>query len=60
VAAHLANASVERGHGSEIRRVRKIDQRKPIDAVPAIAMAVWRAAQSAPVSVYETREALAI
>ena len=60
VAAHLANASVERGHGSEIRRVRKIDQRKPIDAVPAIAMAIWRAAQGAPVSVYETREALAV
>jgi hypothetical protein len=34
---------VERGHRDEIRRVRKIDERKPIDAVPAMALAVWRA-----------------
>jgi hypothetical protein len=31
------------GHRDEIRRVRKIDERKPIDAVPAMALAVWRA-----------------
>jgi hypothetical protein len=43
VAAHLANCAVERGHRDEIRRVRKIDERKPIDAVPAMALAVWRA-----------------
>ena len=47
VAAHLANCAVERGHRDEIRRVRKIDERKPIDAVPAMALAVWRAAQAA-------------
>lgn len=30
IAAHLANCAVERGHRDEIRRVRKIDDRKPI------------------------------
>jgi hypothetical protein len=30
----------------EIRRVRKIDERKPIDAVPAMALALWRATQA--------------
>lgn len=39
---HLLNTGVERGFGSEIRRVRKIDSRLPIDAVPAMALAVWR------------------
>ena len=43
ISAHLANCQVERGHRDEIRRVRKIDDRKPIDAVPAMALAVWRA-----------------
>jgi len=43
IAAHLANCAVERGHRDEIRRVRKIDATKPIDAVPAMALAVWRA-----------------
>jgi phage terminase large subunit-like protein len=43
IVAHLANCAVERGHRDEIRRVRKIDDRKPIDAVPAMALAVWRA-----------------
>jgi phage terminase large subunit-like protein len=45
IAAHLANCAVERGHQDEIRRVRKLDERKPIDAVPAMALAVWRAVQ---------------
>jgi phage terminase large subunit-like protein len=45
IAAHLANTGVDRGHRDEIRRVRKIDERLPIDAVPAMALAVWRAAQ---------------
>jgi hypothetical protein len=39
-------SAVERGHRDEIRRVRKIDERKPIDAVPAMALAVWRATQA--------------
>jgi phage terminase large subunit-like protein len=47
IAAHLANCAVERGHRDEIRRVRKIDAAKPIDAVPAMALAVWRATQAA-------------
>lgn len=47
IAAHLANCAVERGESAdEIRRVRKIEKRKPIDAVPAMALAVWRAAQA--------------
>jgi phage terminase large subunit-like protein len=45
IAAHLANTGVERGFRDEIR-VRKIDERKPIDAVPAMALAVWRATQA--------------
>lgn len=34
------------GPRGEIRRVGKIDERKPIDAVPALALAVWRAVQA--------------
>jgi phage terminase large subunit-like protein len=60
VAAHLANCTVERDDRTrEIRRLRKIDPRKPIDAVPALALAVWRATLAQP-SVYETREAVAV
>ncbi len=52
VAAHIANCTVDRDDRTrEIRRLRKIDPRKPIDAVPALAMAVWRA--SSDVSVGE-------
>lgn len=46
LAAHFANARVERGHQGEVRRVVKLDQRKPIDAVIAMALAVWRATRS--------------
>jgi phage terminase large subunit-like protein len=53
--AHIANTGVERGYGSEIRRVRKIDSRLPIDAVPAMALAVWAVAAREP-SVYDQRE----
>jgi phage terminase large subunit-like protein len=49
--AHVLNAGVERGYSSEIRRVTKIDQRLPIDAVPAMALAVWAASTGEP-SVY--------
>lgn len=60
IAAHLANCTVERDERTrEIRRLRKIDKRKPIDAVPALALAVWRATL-AQVSVYETRAAVAV
>lgn len=60
IAAHLANCTVVRDDRTrEIQRLRKIDPRKPIDAVPALALAVWRAAQAQP-SVYEEREALAV
>jgi phage terminase large subunit-like protein len=49
LAAHLANCAVERDPWNrEIRRLRKIDPRKPIDAVPALAFAVWRAATRSP------------
>jgi phage terminase large subunit-like protein len=60
VSAHLANCAVERDDRTrEIRRLRKIDPRKPIDAVPALALAVWRATLAQP-SVYESREAVAV
>lgn len=60
LAAHLANCGVERDdRNQEIRRLRKIDPRLPIDAVPALALAVWRASQAQP-SVYESREAVAV
>lgn len=50
VSAHLANCTVERDERTrEIRRLRKIDPRKPIDAVPALAMAVWRASSDVAV-----------
>jgi phage terminase large subunit-like protein len=60
IAAHLANCAVVRDErNQEIRRLRKIDPRKPIDAVPALALAVWRATLAQP-SVYESREAVAV
>jgi phage terminase large subunit-like protein len=48
LAAHFANCAVQRAESAqkEIRRVRQIDQRKPIDVVPALALAVWRAVNS--------------
>lgn len=58
--AHVVNANVERGHQSEIRRLTKIKQRLPIDAVPAMAMAVWRAVVGDVESVYETREPIEV
>jgi phage terminase large subunit-like protein len=49
IAAHLANCAVERDdRNQEIRRLRKIDPRKPIDAVPALAFAVWQAQTRVP------------
>jgi phage terminase large subunit-like protein len=56
IAAHLANCGVDRDDRTrEIRRLRKIDARKPIDAVPALALAVWRATLAEP-SKYETSD----
>jgi phage terminase large subunit-like protein len=60
IRAHLENCTVERDdRNGEIRRLRKVDPRKPIDAVPALALAVWRATLAQP-SVYESREAVAV
>jgi phage terminase large subunit-like protein len=56
---HIANTGVERGGGSELRRVRKVDSRLPIDAVPAMALAIWRAAHN-EASIYEEREMVMI
>jgi phage terminase large subunit-like protein len=57
--AHVANTRAERGYSGEIRRVAKIDPRLPIDAVPAMALAVWRASRAKP-SVYRERQAIAV
>jgi phage terminase large subunit-like protein len=58
--AHLANTACDRDDRSrEIRRLRKIDGKKPIDAVPALALAVWRAGLAEP-SVYDSREAVVL
>jgi phage terminase large subunit-like protein len=60
VAAHLANCGVVRDPVTrEIMRLTQLDQSKPIDAVPALALAVWRATLAQP-SVYESREAVAV
>lgn len=54
--AHIENSKVERDERTqEIRRIGKIDRRKAIDAVPAMALAVWRA-ERAEGSVYDERE----
>jgi phage terminase large subunit-like protein len=51
--AHLANCVVDRrDEGSEIRRVRKADPSRPIDAVIAMALAVWRAVHPAEIDVW--------
>jgi phage terminase large subunit-like protein len=47
---HVLNAGCERGLASELRRVRKIDGRLPIDAVPAMALACWQATVVTPVA----------
>ena len=52
---HIANSGAERGFASELRRIRKIDSRLPIDAVPAMALAIWRAEKEQS-SVYDERE----
>lgn len=58
--AHLANCAADRDSQTrEIRRLRKIDPRKPIDAVPALAFAVWRAGLAEP-SVYDSRKAVVL
>jgi phage terminase large subunit-like protein len=59
LAAHVVNTGAERGFSGESRRVRKIDSRLPIDAVPAMAFAVWRAARH-EVTAYAERGVLAI
>jgi phage terminase large subunit-like protein len=60
IAAHLANCAVDRDERTrEIRRLRKIDPRKPIDAIPALALAVWRATLAQP-SVYEERQIVSV
>lgn len=60
IAAHLANCGVVRDPVTrEILRLTKLDSSKPIDAVPALAFAVWRATL-AQLSVYEQREAVAV
>lgn len=43
LAAHFGNCAVERGESNEVRRVRKLNARYPIDVVPALALAAWRA-----------------
>jgi phage terminase large subunit-like protein len=48
---HVANTVVDRrDEGDEIRRVRKADGRRPIDATVAMALAVWRVEHPAPVA----------
>ena len=47
ISKHLAQTAVERRAADEIRRVSKLDPRQPIDAVPAMALAVWRVLQHA-------------
>lgn len=49
--AHILNCAVERDENTkEIRKLKKLDPRKPIDAVPALAFAVWQAATRQPMS----------
>ena len=55
LAEHLAWATADRGYSGELRRVRKIDAARPIDAVIAVALAYWRAVQvdSQPLPTFE-------
>lgn len=55
IRAHVAAAIAERGPRGEIRRVRKRRESEPIDAVPAMALAVWRASRRPAGSPYRTR-----
>lgn len=49
LAAHIANCAVDRDdRNGEIRRLRKIDPARPIDAAVALAFAVWQAATREP------------
>ena len=60
LAAHLANAAVERGHGSEIRRVRKIDGGSRSTPSPRSRWPSGASAESQSASVYETRGVLTV
>jgi hypothetical protein len=41
IAEHFASAGVDRGESNELRRLFKLDRRRPIDAVIATAIAYW-------------------
>ncbi len=61
LADHLEWATAERGYNGELRRVRKIDQARPIDAAIAASLAYWRATTVDDArSVYEERGVLVV
>jgi hypothetical protein len=52
MAGQLAWTGVDRYDHGDPRRLRKLENSRPIDVTVALALAVWRAVQGVDVSVY--------
>jgi hypothetical protein len=55
ISEQVAAAAVDRFDNGDVRRLRKLDRTRPIDAAVALALAVQGATIEQPGSVYETR-----
>lgn len=56
----LAAAAADRFDNGDVRRLRKLDRARPIDAAVALALAVQGATIEPPTSVYDTRGLIAV
>jgi hypothetical protein len=54
------NAACDRFDNGDVRRLRKLDRTRPIDAAVALALAVQGATIEQPGSVYDTRGLIAL
>jgi phage terminase large subunit-like protein len=60
ISQQVLAAACDRFDNGDVRRLRKLDRRRPIDAAVALALAVQGATIEAPGSVYDTRGVIAI
>jgi hypothetical protein len=60
VSRQLLAAAADRFDNGDVRRLRKLDRTKPIDAAVAVALAVQGATIEPPRSVYDTRGLIAV
>jgi len=60
VSQQVLAAACDRFDNGDVRRLRKLDRTRPIDAAVALALAVQGATIEAPASVYDTRGLIAL